>query len=300
MHRLAAVALLCVTAGSTPTASAGQWRSSPARADVQRSAVPAGPSRAAPPPAFSAADSPDARQTGFSARQSPVAPTLLSLAVPGAGQHVLGQNRKWLYLALEVAGWALWAERRAAAYDYRDRYRDYAWERARIQSGQRIDGDFEYYERLTQWTRSGAFDVDPASAGVQPEMDAATYNGSIWSLASDIHLPPGPLPPETDPAYRAAVAYYESRAYGTALLWDWTAGSGSMQELGRLIEESDHRFGQATTVLGAVIANHLLSAVDAYISARGRASPVRMRVVPGETPARAAGWLVLLSVDAGW
>ncbi|HUF76239.1 MAG TPA: hypothetical protein VMM35_08160 [Longimicrobiales bacterium] len=269
-----AFALLVVIAAAAPTVVAGQWRASPTR--------PAEP------------------QTTLSPSPSPIEPTLLSLALPGAGQHVLRQDRKWLYLALEVAGWALWVERRAAAFDYRDRYRDYAWEGARIQAGARVEADFEYYERLTQWTRSGAFDADPASPGVQPEVDPLTYNGSVWSLASQIHLPPGPLPPETDPAYQSALAYYQDRAYGTALLWDWTAGSGSQQELARLIEESDSRFGHATTVLGAVIANHLLSAVDAYISAQGRSSPARIRVVPDESPGAVAGWLVVLSVEAGW
>jgi hypothetical protein len=274
MRHVVAVALIGVIAGAGPAGTAGQWRAS--------------------------GSWPDGPQTTLSPPPSAVAPPLLSLVLPGAGQHVLGQNRKWLYLALEAAGWALWVERRAAAHDYRDRYREYAWERGRLQSGPRVDGDFEYYERLTQWMRSGAFDVDPASPGVQPEMDPTTYNGSIWSLASQIHLPPGPPPPETDPAYQSALAYYESRAYGTSLLWDWSAGSGSQQELARLIEASDHRFGQATTMLGAVIANHLVSAVDAHMSARGRSLPGRIRVVPDDTSGLAGGWLLVLSVDSGW
>ena len=53
-----------------------------------------------------------------------LAPAALSLVVPGAGQHVLGQRRKWAYLALEVAGWAFFVERRSAGSDYRNRYRE--------------------------------------------------------------------------------------------------------------------------------------------------------------------------------
>jgi len=48
-----------------------------------------------------------------------LAPTFLSLALPGAGQHVLGQKRKWAYAALEVVGWAVFLERRSAGNDYR-------------------------------------------------------------------------------------------------------------------------------------------------------------------------------------
>ena len=44
-----------------------------------------------------------------------------------------------------------------------------SWETARTFGGERIDGDWEYYERLTKFTRSGAFDTDPTLAGLQPE-----------------------------------------------------------------------------------------------------------------------------------
>ena len=303
MRRAVPVALLSVTVAAAPTASAAQWRADPTWSQAAQAAL-------ASPPA-------------------PLAPTLLSLGLPGAGQHVLRQDRKWVYVALELVGWGLWLERRASARGYRDRYRDYAWETGRIQSGTRVDGDFDYYERLTKWARSGAFDADPSSAGVQPETDASTYNGSVWSLASRIYLPPGAPPPVTDPAYQSALGYYQERAYGPGLLWDWSAASGDRRELARLIQESDSRFGHATTVLGALIANHLLSAADAYLSARGRASPARVRVAPaagwgilgpalgppGPPSGQASGargtggtggarpgadWLVVLSVGVGW
>jgi len=243
-------------------------------------------------------------QSAPSPAPSPATASLLSLALPGAGQHVLGQNRKWLYLAVEIAGWVLWAERRSSAAGYEDEYRDFAWEVGRIQSGARVDGDFDYYERMTKWSRSGAFDADPVSAGVQPELDAATYNGSVWSLASDIYIPPGSMLPETDPSYQDALLYYQQRAYGMEFLWDWPTPA-DQHELGRLIEESDDRYGQATTMMGVVIANHLLSAVDAYLSARGRTVPARLRVLPtgslasGGFPLDGPDWHVVLSVGVG-
>lgn len=227
-----------------------------------------------------------------------LAPTFLSLALPGAGQHVLGQRRKWAYAALEVVGWAVFLERRSAGREYRERYRDYAWDFGRLQSGQRVDGDFEYYETLSKWDASGAFDADAGLAGIQPEMDPATYNGSIWSLASQIYIPGGGPVPETDPSYRSALAYYVLRAYGTQFLWDWTGVPGGKAELASRIEAADERFRQATTAIGVVIANHIISAGDAFLSSRGRALPARVAVVPSGL-AYGPGWQAVVSIPVG-
>lgn len=219
-----------------------------------------------------------------------------SFIVPGWGQHALGQKRAVAYAALEVGLWALWGNRRLAASHSRDAYRDLAWTEARSHTAPRQEGAWAYYENMSHWRTSGAFDGDPGAAGIQPEQDPATYNGSVWSLAEGLYIPPGTTPPESDPAYQRALAYYEAHAYGTAFLWDWSGKDGQMSRYQALIEESDHRFSQATAALGAVLANHLLSGIDAYLSAR----------VPAEThlrlePSRAVGptsrgWTVLLTV----
>jgi hypothetical protein len=241
----------------------------------------------------------EARPTPFQeSSASPIVPTAFSLVVPGAGQHTLGQNRKWLYAAVELAGWLAFFERRSAGGDLRGRYRDYAWQEGRIQSGARVDGDFDYYETLSHWTASGSFDSDGLLQGIQPEMDPTTYNGSIWALASQIYLPGGGPLPETDPAYQAALAYYVGRAYGAAFLWDWSATVGGRDRLADLIEETDDRFRQATTALGIVIANHLVSAVDAFLSARGRMAPVRVGFVPGP-PSHGRAWSAIVTIPVG-
>ncbi len=286
MRRTAAVALLCATALATPSAARGQWRTAAATLGP-----PSPPQVAAPEPT------------------PPVTPALLSLVLPGAGQHVLGQDRKWVYLAVEVAGWVLYAERSGAGRDLRHRYRDFAWERGRIQSGPRVDGDFEYYERLTKWSRSGAFDADAGMPGVQPEMDAATFNGSMWALAVQIFFPPGQSVTPSDPSYQSALAYYQQRAYGPELLWDWSSAPGDQQELASLIGASDSRFRQARTAVGVVLVNHLVAAVDAYLSARGRSSPVQVRLLPGAPlgarppdlgrRAEPVGWTAVIRVGFG-
>lgn len=219
---------------------------------------------------------------------------LLSLGLPGAGQHAMGQNRKWVYLALETVGWAFFLERRGAGGDLRDEYRSLAWDRARAQTGPRVDGDFGYYETLTKWTSSGVFDSDPLAAGLQPEGDASTFNGSVWALSQQIFLPSGtPINPD-DPAYLSALNYYRDRAYGEAFLWDWSGSPGAQQEFSDLISDSDDRFRQATTAVGLVIANHLVSAADAFLAARGVQPPARIRLVRRTSPGQ--GWQAVVSV----
>ena len=224
-------------------------------------------------------------------------PTALSLVVPGAGQHVLGQRRKWAYLALEIAGWAFFVERRGAGSDFRDRYRDFAWENGRVQGSTRVDGDFDYYEALSHWARSGAFDGDLLTAGLQPELDTGTYNGSVWSLAARLFLPSGTSVPPSGPEYQSALAYYGREAYGAEMLWDWSGAPGAQSEFSGLVQASDSRFRQATTVLGVVLANHLLSAGDAFVSSLGRPGSARIRVAASAAEP-GSPWDVVLTIRA--
>lgn len=219
---------------------------------------------------------------GVDAQEAP-APSPASLAgrslvLPGWGQWAQGQRRAVLYAAAEVALWAFWGHRRHQAADLRDGYRRLAWETARQRRGAYTDGPWSYYEDLSRWQRSGAFDGDGASPGIQPEEDPATFNGSVWRLARDLHFRGG-APGPGDPAYQAAVAWYQGRAYGDAYLWDWTGQEGAQAEFRDLIHRSDERFRQATTALGAVLANHVLSGADAFLSARVPGA-LEMRVRP--------------------
>ena len=207
---------------------------------------------------------------------------LRSLVLPGWGQLHRGQRRGWAYLALEVAGWAVFINRHRRGASLRDDYRDLAWSAGRLQNGDRVDGDFAYYERLSKWTRSGAFDSNAALSGVQPEEDPTAFNGSIWALARSIYSVPDSGAQPDDPAYQRALAYYLGRAYGPGFLWDWTSAAQDQAAFASLIAASDDRFRQATTALGAIIANHLVSAIDAYISGASgrRAAPVSVWAEP--------------------
>lgn len=268
-------ALLALSAAlATPRCAGAQDRAGgpPERPD-DSAAVSAPPSgaplrrvRAWPAPAAHAAP---AGATAGGAAPSVGLVTGASLLLPGTGQLVLGQRRWIVYAALELAGWAFHLDRRRTGRRLRGEYRDLAWTEARGAAPQpRLDGDFEYYEALEHWSRSGTWDADPRLEGLQPETDPGSYNGFVWALARDLYLPPGAS--EADPRFAQALAYYEERAYRPELLWDWTGKEAALDRYIRLIDGSDDALRTATVVLGAVVANHLLAGVDAFISARGR------------------------------
>ena len=199
--------------------------------------------------------------------------TAASLALPGTGQLLLGQKRWAVYALLEFTGWLVHLDQRRYGHQLRNQYFDLAWMVARSGNPQpRREGDWEYYERLGSWSRSGRFDADPVRAGVQPEVDPGSFNGATWELARDIYVTSGAG--EGDPSYTKALAFYENRAYPFELAWDWTDKEAGLRQYRSLIEESDEALRSSTVVLGAVVANHLFSAVDAFVSSHVASSPV--------------------------
>ena len=204
---------------------------------------------------------------------------LRSLLVPGLGQFALGNRRGWAYAGLEVLGWLWYLDRRVKGTGLRGEYRDYAWQKARLQSGPRVDGDFDYYEVLSQWERSGHFDLDLGREGTQPELNPSYYNGMIWTRALGI-FSVGQSSGPGDPEYESAIRYYEQYAYGTGFLWNWTGTPGGRSTYADIIRKSDDRFRQARNAVGFVIANHLVSAADAFVSGR-TGLDIEARVGPG-------------------
>jgi len=204
-------------------------------------------------------------QQAESSALSPGLSTGASLLLPGTGQLLLGKGRWVLFTGLELMGWLVHMNQRRDGHRLRAEYIDMAWMVARAGESQPgREGDFEYYERLGSWTRSGNWDADPARSGVQPEDDVDTFNGATWALARDIFLPP--QAGEGHPSFANALEFYQGRAYPPALLWDWTGKEESQDQYRDLIKRSDEALRTASVVLGAVVANHLLSAVDAFIS----------------------------------
>ena len=77
----------------------------------------------------------------------------------------------------------------------------------------------------------------------------------------------------------------KTRAYDEPFEWSWTGQSAAWTDYMDLIDSSDGSFRRASQFLGVIIANHLLSGVDAFVTARIQGSgrnqtEVQIRLVP--------------------
>lgn len=205
---------------------------------------------------------------------------LASAAVPGAGQARLGQDRFIAYLALEGFLWARYAADRREAVRERAAYRRMADRVSRAAyPGDKPVGDFEYYERMEDWVASGLFDRDPGTPALEPETDTTTYNGAMWLLARKTYWPtPDTPPPPGSPAAIAAMRFYQESAYRPEFQWSWRGARYEQDIFRRHIRASNEAFRNSIEDIGVVIANHVLSTVDAYISLRLR---LRATQLPG-------------------
>ncbi len=239
-----------------------------ALATVLLGATGAGAQAARPQSRFAGADT---------TRPTPKAPLvgLLSAVVPGAGEYVLHLDRWVPLLAAEAFGWWQYRAHRQEGRAFERRYRQLACEVARIRfvpGGCRDSSDFEYYETMgkKQWSSSGAWDMDPETPGVQPETDTMTYNGHVWLMANQLY-----------PGSSLALDYYRQHGIPEAYRWNWGGNTLEQTYYDELIRRGDDSFRTSTRILGLIIANHLASAVDAFISARlrelGRAPQVEVR-----------------------
>ena len=194
---------------------------------------------------------------------------LASLVVPGSGQLLGGHDHGMVYLAAEV-----WFVARAIALSaegrrQRNAFITLGYDVARAQfTPFRLDAPWEYYEAMSHWVESGQYSLS-ATGPVQPETDTLTYDGAMWLLARRNYLAnPDSIPPPTDPAYQAALAFYKQRAFGATYQWSWRNARLEMDTYAETIRESDNDFRDATTYLGALLLNHLASAIDAFIAIR--------------------------------
>jgi hypothetical protein len=194
---------------------------------------------------------------------------LASAVIPGTGQLLGARERGALYLVAEAFLLTRVLSLSAEGRRERARYRELALVVARAAFAPSAgDTVFEYFEQMGRYVESGPFDTDPGP-GISPPEDERTYNGQQWALARQTFFtdPDNPPPPEA-PEYQRALAFYTSRAIGPNFQWSWR-NAGLEQDLYRqTIRESDEAFREATRGLGLLLANHLLSAVDAAITER--------------------------------
>ena len=262
MRCLAVASLLLAAVGRTTAAQ----RVVPAT--LARDVASASAEREAPlMPQAQRADSGIGRADGW--------PVLASAILPGAGQAMLRQDRAIIYVALEALFLARYVRGTREGNDERDRYRTLASNVARaLYSDVRPVGDFEYYERMEKYVESGVYDVLPGGE-LEPETDTSTFNGATWLLARQTYWADANVsPPRDSPEYARAIAFYAGRAYDRVYRWSWRNAQLEYDEYRQTIRKSNDAYKVAATDLGLLIANHVLSTVDAFVTVRLRARTV--------------------------
>ncbi|MFI5208448.1 MAG: hypothetical protein ACHQX4_10590 [Gemmatimonadales bacterium] len=209
-----------------------------------------------------------------------------SLLVPGSGQLAGGQSRGLVYLAAE-----LWIVSRAiesgrSGRQTASQFRTLIFDVARKQfTPTRVDGPWDYYEAAEKFVESGVYNANPGGA-FTPEPDTTTFNGSLWLLArrtffANPDSTPGPL----SAPYQAALRFYEAHAVPDQLRYSWRGARLEQDVYRSEIKNSDNAFRARTNFYGALVLNHLVSAIDALISLRlgNRPGAVpRLSIEPGQ------------------
>lgn len=193
-----------------------------------------------------------------------------SLLLPGLGQLRLGEDRFVAYAAAELYLWTKYMKDTRELRRQRQAYKTLARDVARyFYSRNGPDGDWDYYEVMGKdYLESGAYSTT-ASGEVVPETDPATYNGHIWRLALRTYWgnPDTPPPPGSAP-YNEALALYKRRAVPPELRWSWRNSQLERDLYRRAISRANDSFRRATVGGSLIVANHLLSAVDAFVVVR--------------------------------
>lgn len=193
---------------------------------------------------------------------------LASAALPGTGQMVLRQDRWLPYLAIEAYAWFQYAASRADARRQSRAYRALARDVAQAPFGARREGDFDYYERMKHFSESGVYDLVPGDE-LDPEIDTVTSNGALWLLARRTYWTDPDVAPDRDsPQYRNALIFYATRAVRPDFRYSWRDAQFEHDVFRRTIDRSNSAYRRSVEYLGAVLANHVLSTVDAYTTLR--------------------------------
>jgi len=203
---------------------------------------------------------------------------LASLVIPGVGQARLKQGRAIAYLAAETFILLQYRkdlnEGRRNERDYRDIARTIA-RRGFVASPP--DTVWQYYEKLSEYVESGAFSM-VVNGPTVPETDPLTYNGYQWKLAREQYGVAANGLDVGTPQYDRALALYENRAMRQPYRWSWRNAQLEKDIYVRAISRTNDAYRRATLDLSALIANHLLSAVDAFAVVRLSSDGGAMRV----------------------
>lgn len=206
------------------------------------------------PPAASAAFVP----TVQTRRYAPLA----SVLVPGSGQYLLGNDRFVGYLAVEALAWWMYSK------DINDRkareaqFKEIAREVARAHFSTTLpDGPWSYYEWMRDFPESGVYSKN-ATGPVVPETDLKTYNGLKWDLFQSIY-----------PTTAEALAQYERVAIKPEFRWSWLNHRFEQDIYSRYTDKRNDANRAAVRDLLLVGANHIVSMLDAFTTARLQVQP---------------------------
>lgn len=197
----------------------------------------------------------------------PFASTLL----PGYGQKLLGQDRFIAYLAVEAFTLASHLKSQAAFDRERRTYLSLAHDVARafVPGNERV-GDWDYYELMEKHLESGVYDRTPGTGTFSPEVNLNAYNGEVWLKArqlsnwADINVEPA----HSSVEYGAAVAYYAKHAVLPELRWSWHNTQLEWDVYRQSIRRANDSSREARQYLAALVFNHVLSTVDAFVTLR--------------------------------
>lgn len=167
---------------------------------------------------------------------------LRSLVVPGWGELHMGDRTGYIFLASEALLWAGNFYFNNESDIMADRAHDYAVQYAGINPG---DYDDAYWVNLSKYDNSG--------------FGGGGYNESVMRDALS-RFP-------DDPA--AQQEYIDANAYPEDYAWDWDNDSHQMN-YNRMRKDVTNNSDYAKVVTGVIVANHVLSAVNALRSARSR------------------------------
>jgi hypothetical protein len=206
-------------------------------------------------------------------RLPPWSAPIASAVLPGTGQAILGQQRFVAFLAVEGFVWLEYFKDRNDEADQRAGYRNLAATVARSAfSSDPPIGTWPYYELMRHYRDSGVYSLNGSLTDVQPETDESTYNGAQWLLARTTYWGSATPPPITSSAYQTALAFYESRAIRPEFRWSWSNAQLEQDLYRGLIDRANAANRRQTSALGIIVANHILSSLDAFATLRIRTS----------------------------
>jgi hypothetical protein len=198
---------------------------------------------------------------------------IASLAIPGLGQAVLGRERFVAYVAIEGFTLLQYAKDSRESARERRRYRGLARDVSRASfGGTRPDGSWDYYEAMERFLESGEFSL--SANQLVPEVDTTTYNGSRWLLARRTHWAnPFVEPPRSSEEYQRALALYLEKAARPEFRWSWRNAQLQLDLYRGSIDRANDSARRARGALTLLLANHLLSAFDAFAVLRIEGDP---------------------------